>query len=153
MNKKIKTIIFISILGVLGIVYGVFYILNPENTKKVTESVFDYICNKPLPVIGISILTLGFITLRVIQVTGIGKKSLSECREELKEAREQREKSHAELLSFEEKFDQKLDKLENDNNDKMRQICVTIPNKKVNELGEEFYGKREERINSNPEEE
>ena len=148
MNKKIKTIIFISILGVLGIVYGVFYILNPENTKKVTESVFDYVCNKPLPVIGISILALGFITLRVIQVTGIGKKSLSECRKELKEAREQREKSHAELLEFEEKFDQKLDKLENDNNDKMRQICMTIPNKKVNELGEEFYGEREERIDS-----
>lgn len=151
MRKKIKTIIVLSILSVLGIVYGVFYILYPQNTQKVTSDVFDYICTKPLPVIGITILTLFFIVLRIISLTGIGRKALKECREDLQESKKTKDSTHLELVAFQEFMENKFKSFEEKHNDNMREICSNIPNKNVRELGDKFYGK--ERINSNPEKE
>lgn len=143
MKKKVRDIIIFSVLGVLGVVYAVLYILYPENTKTISASVFDYICEKPLPVIGISILTLGLLILKIISVTGFGNKSLKECKEHLAESKKENEKIHEELLAFEEHFNEKLESFVEQHKENMKQICSNIPNKKVKELGEQFYGTEE----------
>lgn len=147
MKKKIKNIVIFSILGFLGVVYAVLYILYPENTKNISASVLNYICEKPLPVIGISILTLGILILKIISATGLGNKSLKECREHLAESKEANEKTHEELLAFEEAVNKKIDDFIYDftekHNSQMKEICCNIPNKNVKELGERFYGTKE----------
>lgn len=148
MNKKVRNIIILSVLAILGIVYAVFYILFPDATKQVTGDVLDYVCTKPLPVIGISLLALGILVFKVISVSGIGNKSLKECRKDLEESKVAQEKTHAELLAFEESFDKKLDEFKEKSDDQLRQICENIPNKNVKELGEKFYGTKEENSSS-----
>lgn len=150
MKKKIRNIIIISVLGVLGVVYGVLYILYPDSTKSITKTVLNYVCEKPLPVIGISVLTLGILIFKIISVTGIGNKSLNECKDHLaesktalEESKEESKKTHEELLAFEESINAKLDSFVAEHNDQMKQICSNIPNKNVKELGEKFYGDKE----------
>ena len=151
MKKKIRNIIIFSVLAVLGVVYGVLYILYPDSTKSITKTVLNYVCEKPLPVIGISVLTLGILILKIISVTGIGNKSLKECKDHLAESKEalaeskkESGKTHEELLEFEKYMDAKIDSFVAEHNSNMRKICSTIPNKNVKELGEQFYGTKEE---------
>ena len=143
MNKKVKYIFIFSILAVLGIVYAVLYIINPEQTKSVSKTILDYICTKPLPVISMSILGLTLAVMKVVSVSALGNKQIKICKDDLKESEEQRTKTHAELLSFEEKLNNKLDEFKENHNEQLRQICENIPNKNVKELGEKFYGKEE----------
>lgn len=147
MNKKIRNIIIFLVIAVLGIVYSIFYILYPEATKTVSKDVLDYICEKPLPVIGISALTLGLIILRVISAVGLGKKTLNECKEELRKCKAQLAETTAakeEYLAFEQRFDKKLQEFVEKHENNMRAICSSIPNRNVKELGEKFYGRKEE---------
>ena len=150
MKKKIRNIIIFSVLGVLGVVYGVLYILYPESTKSITKTVLNYVCEKPLPVIGISVLTLGILILKIISVTGIGNKSLKECKDHLAESKEalaeskkESGKTHEELTAFKEEMIKWAVDFVNNHNNQMKQICSSIPNKNVKELGEKFYGDKE----------
>ena len=143
MKKNIKKIIFFSVLAVLGCVYGVLYILYPEATKSTTETVLDFVCTKPLPVIGISLLALFFLVLQIIKISGIGNKSLKECRVNLEEAKQNQEKTHEELLAFEEAVNKRLDEFVAEHKDNMKEICSVIPNRNVKELGEKLYGTKE----------
>ena len=148
MKKNSKKIIFFSVLVVLSIVYGVLYILYPEATKNTTESVLDFVCTKPLPVIGISLLALFLLVLQIIKISGIGNRSLKECRQDLQYSKEAQEKTHAELLAFEEAVNKKIDDFVAEHKDDMRQICSAIPNRNVKELGEKLYGTKEENSES-----
>ena len=148
MNKKTKNIIIFSFIAIVGCVYAVFYIINPEATKNVANSVLDFICNKPLPVIGLSLLATFFLVREIIKITGIGNRSLKECREDLKESKEERKLTHEELLAFEDALNKKLDEFVAEHKDNMRQICSKIPNKNVKELGEKLYGTKEENSES-----
>lgn len=148
MKKNIKKIIIFSVLAILGCVYAVFYILYPEATKKITDDVLEFVCTKPLPVIGISLLALFLLVLKIIDVSGIGNKSLKECRDDLKESKENQEKIHQELLDFKEALDRRIDDFVEEHKDNMQQICSKIPNKNVKELGEKLYGSKEENSES-----
>lgn len=148
MKKKIKYIVISSVLAILGIVYAVFYILYPEATKSTTALVFDYICSKPLPVIGITILALTIAVIRIIAVTSVGRKALAECRKDLEEAKKDRESAKQELLEFKQKIENEIADFKANHSDKMREICSNIPNKNVRELGEKFYGREEENSES-----
>ena len=143
-NKKIRNIIIFAVLAVLAVVYSVFYILYPEATKQVTADVLDYVCSKPLPVIGLSILGLTLAIIRILAVTGIGRKSLKECKENLAQSKKAQEKTKDELLAFEERLDNKLDEFEKMHAEQMRRICSVIPNKNVQELGEQLYGRKQD---------
>ena len=55
-TKKVLSIIGIILLIVLAITYIVLYCIYPYSTKQITMDVVDYICNKPLPVVGVSTL-------------------------------------------------------------------------------------------------
>ena len=149
-NINIKDIIILSVLTVLGIVWGVFYILYPDATISLTKRVLNFISTKPLPVIGISILTLFLLILKVISVTGIGNKSLAECKrilkaadEKLKEAKEIEELTKSELLAFEEQIKEENNAYFEKNNNNIKLICSKIPNKNIKELGEKLYGTEE----------
>lgn len=143
-NKKIRSIIIFAVLAVLAVVYSVFYILYPEATKQVTADVLDYVCSKPLPVIGLSILGLTVAIIRILAATGIGRKSLKECKEDLAQSKKAQEKTHAELLEFEQRVDERIDKFILNHASEMQAICSSIPNKNVQELGELFYGRKED---------
>ena len=144
MKKKTKYIIIFSVLAILGVVYAVFYILYPEATKTNTRLVFDYICSKPLPVIGITILALTIAIIRIIAVTGFGRKSLAECRKNLEESKKAQEETKKELLVLKQEIENEIADFKANHSDKMREICSRIPNKNVQELGERFYGREEE---------
>lgn len=148
MNKKIRNIIIFLVIAVLGIVYSVFYILYPEATKKVSLDVLEFVCTKPLPVIGITVFTLAILAFRIISATGIGRKILNECKKELAEAKKERVETKAELSAFEQRFSDKSQDFVEKHENNMRQICSAIPNRNVRELGEKLYGKREETIDS-----
>lgn len=155
MKKKIKYIILFSVLGILGIVYAVFYVLYPNETKETTALVLDYICSKPLPVVGFSALTLGIFIIKIISVSGIGKKSLNECRSDLESSKQNQEKIRQELSDFQRNYSDAIDafmahyqeefeKFKAEHSEQMKQICDNIPNKNVRELGEKFYGREKE---------
>lgn len=144
MKNKVKYIVILSVLAILGIVYAVFYILYPEATKSTTATVLDYVCSKPLPVIGLSILGLTLAIIKILSVTGIGNRSLSECRKDLADSKEAQEKTYEELLAFEESVNKRIDNFMENHSEQMHQICSNIPNKNVQELGEKFYGREEE---------
>ena len=155
MKKKIKYIILFSVLGILGIVYAVFYILYPNETKETTALVLDYVCSKPLPVVGFSALTLGIFIIKIIKVSGIGKKSLNECRSDLESSKQNQEKIRQELSDFQRNYSDAIDafmahyqeefeKFKAEHSEQMKQICDNIPNKNVRELGEKFYGREKE---------
>ena len=147
-KETIKKVIIFSILAVLGCVYAVFYILYPEATKTTTDNVLDFVCTKPLPVISISLLSLFLLVLQIIKISGIGNKSLRDCRSHLEDSKKVQEKTHEELLAFEEALNKKLDEFVAEHSENMRQICSNIPNKNVKELGEKLYGAKEENSES-----
>lgn len=144
-GKKVFLIILLSLLVSCGIAYIVLYCIYPTNTQKITWDVVDYICNKPLPVIGVSTLVLAFAIFKIVKfiVSNKGKKfselkiEISQLKLELNAAKEEAEK---------------LKELIYTNHDEtcedIKEVCDAIPNKKVKVIGEKVYGKR---TNSNTE--
>lgn len=144
MKKKTKQIIIFIALVIIGIVYSVLYVLYPEDTKRISKEVLDYTFEKPLPVIGVSLVTLTICVRSVLSVTGIGNKSLSDCRKHLSESKEAQVQTRKELVAFEERVENKIDNFIEEHKKGMREICSQIPNKNVQELGEKLYGRKSE---------
>lgn len=147
-KEMIKKVVIFSILAVCACVYAVFYILYPEATKTTTDNVLDFVCTKPLPVISISLLSLFLLVLQIIKISGIGNKSLKECRKLLEESRANEQKAHEEIEAYKKAIDEKLDEFVAEHSENMRQICSVIPNRNVKELGEKLYGAKEENSES-----
>lgn len=141
-SKKVLSIVLLSLVVALGITYIVFYCIKPTQTQTITWQVFDYICTKPLPVIGISGLTLLIILYKIIKFAinhkGIKmselQKELKQLKEELEKSKEESNKQSEDIKVF---INESLDRLDDFN----KNLCNLLPNKKIKQLGEETYGK------------
>ena len=145
--KKIVKIILLSLLAALGIAYFVLYCVFPQ-TKEITWQAIDYICNKPLPVIGISVLTLSFILYKLVKFIVNNKNiKINELKLDIVKTKAEfeilKENAEQEVNDLKEQLNTAVNEL-NDmiafTNENVKEICNTIPNKKIQALGEKFYG-------------
>ena len=137
-SNKVLTIVLLSLLFCCGVAYIVLYCLYPVKTQTITLDTIDYICNKPLPVVGVSILVLAIALYKIIKFIIIHKGTkISELKEEIAQLKK-------DLLASQEEskiIAQSLFNYQQENNDHLKEICGSIPNKKVKTLGDKFYGK------------
>ena len=141
-GKKVL-IIILSVLAVLGVgAYTTLYILYPVHTPYFTQLVIDYICNKPLPVIGVSSLVLFFMIFKLVRfiIANKGRKyselqsQITQLKNDLAQARDDAEK-----------FKQIAYDLFEKGNENLKEVCDAMPNKKVKAIGEKIYGKKDDR--------
>lgn len=137
-SNKVLTIVLLSLLFCCGFAYIVLYCLYPTKTQTITLDTIDYICNKPLPIVGVSILVLAIALYKIIKFVIIHKGTkISELKEEIAQLKK-------DLLASQEDskvIAQSLINYQEENNTRIKEICSSIPNKKVKTLGDKFYGK------------
>ena len=141
-GKKVL-IIILSVLAVLiAATYTTLYILYPVETPHYTQLVIDYICNKPLPVIGVSSLVLFFMIFKLVKfiVANKGRK-YSELQSKIAQLQNDLAKSQEDA----ERFKQIAYDLFEKGNENLKEVCDAIPNKKVKAIGEKIYGKKDDR--------
>lgn len=142
-SKKVLLGIGLSLVAVLGIAYVVLYLLYPENTQTITWQVIDYICNKPLPVIGVSTLFVLIFAWKVFGATSFGKKSIKSLTNSFVRLKQDNSQALDELKAFMEQVNEQLkakDERISQLEDYIKKICDAIPNKKVKAIGEQING-------------
>lgn len=137
-NKKVLLAILIPLLFCCGIAYIVLYCIYPNQTQTITLDIIDYVCNKPLPIVGVTTLVLA-ITLYNLIKFAISHKSgkVSDLIEEIAELKKELEsvKDNSNIIA------QSVVDNYNKGCEQLKEICDSIPNKKVKLLGVKFYGK------------
>ena len=141
-SKKVLIIILL-VLAVLGVgAYTTLYILYPVHTPQYTQLVIDYICNKPLPVIGVSSLVLFFMIFKLVRFIVLNKgKKYSELQSQITQLKQDLAKSKEDA----EKFKEIAYNLYEEGKENLKEVCDAIPNKKVKAIGEKIYGKEDDR--------
>lgn len=143
--KKIALIVLFSLLVACGIAYLVLFCLYKNQTVQITYQVIDYICNKPLPVIGVSILTFGVILYKIIIVIISAKgKKYNELYEKYLQLQASLDKKDEDIEYLRNLIYSETGKAINFT----QEVVDALPNKKVKLIGEK-YGK--ERENSDTE--
>lgn len=98
--KKALKIIGICALALGCLAYLLCYIFLKEQTTYFTECVIDFI-NKPLPIIGVSLLVVLLFVYKIVVSTRFGKKALNQYKDELNKAQREWEQ---EKLSIKEQI-------------------------------------------------
>lgn len=116
--SKIKKALYITGL-VLGIAVLVLYVIFPAQTEYYFNCVKDFI-NRPLPIVGISLVIIGEFAYKIFVLTKFGQGKLKEVKEENKklqdrivELEEERTKLREEIVEvkeFAESVGDKVDK-------------------------------------------
>ena len=154
---KIFSIIFVLVF-ITFIVVCAFVI--PEQTKNTFDIIVDYI-NKPLPIIGISILSLGIVIFTIISKLGLGKKKVNQIEKDFNELKtyvneclessEEQIKNATLLKEYIEAFvkahSSELDYFINE----LIKACKTSPNAKIKAIGEEIEQHLEELVDKDEE--
>lgn len=95
-KKKFWAIALISLLAVVLTFVIVYWAVNgKEETIALFERVKDFI-NRPLPIIGFSLVTLAIITFKLVSMSSWGKKAIAEQEQKFKDFEEKQEKLRAE---------------------------------------------------------
>lgn len=143
---KVVKIIFI-VLGVLAAVgFAALYIFNNELAKSIVDRVKDFI-NRPLPIVGCSLVIVGAFALNIFKNSVYGKNFLAKAQKEYNGYKlnlESREKALKEDVRV----------IINDYNERetllinaFKEVCDTIPNVKVKQLSERLtsvYGAKKQ---------
>lgn len=152
MKKAIKPILItLVVLCVVALVVCNFVI--PNETKAFIENVMVFI-NQPLPIVGISLLTIGGIALTIFSRTSWGKKALKDLEEKVNnlvakaKAYEEEAKScvdEAKSVNEETKlilaeYNSELDTFA----EQLAVACETSPNAKIREYAKTIRAKKEE---------
>ena len=136
-TKKVWKIIGIVFAALLCVAYLVFYIIYPEQTLYWTDLIIDYVCNKPLPVIGVSILFVAIFVYKLVKYL-VNHKGIK-----MQELLAKIGTLNAEIDNLKEENDQLkelvYEKYEQ-GKENLKKVCDAIPNKKVKAVGEEIYG-------------
>ena len=139
--KKALKIIGIVLLACLFIAAIVLYAIFPSQTAYVLNNIWN-VLNTPLPIVGITTLTILIFIWQIVIRSRYGKKAINDIKEEYQKRYDQLK---ADKDSIEK---ERLENKEEINNIKngFTYLCALIPNKKVNDLGEKFekgleYGK------------
>lgn len=142
-TKKILIIVFASLFVAASISIGVLYYFYPEAILQYMHTAWEWV-NKPLPIAGVSLITIGLFIIKLISVSSFGKKSIKEINEKFEEEKKTRELAEIEYNKLIENLKEELEKAKQ-TAEKMREITYkvtqVIPNKKVKVIGEELNGK------------
>ena len=144
--KAFKIILYV-LLFALAITFVVCLFAIPEETKEFVRLAMDFI-NRPLPIVGVSILTGGFLIWKIIDSTPIGRKGYNAIKEDFikekdkingykqvaEEKLEQVEKLSQEQIDILSNYSQQIDNL----CDNLVKVCETSPNSKIKAIGEEI---------------
>lgn len=140
--KKVFKIIAFSTLAICGIAYVLCYIFLKEQTTYFTECLIDFI-NRPLPIIGVSLLVVLAFVYKCVISTRYGKKALNEFKQEndklRQEVDEYKELVKQDLISLEIAL-----KHEKEQNDELFEyfieLCELSHNVKVQALAKKLRG-------------
>lgn len=151
--KKTWLIVGISILSVLAVGGVIFWLLYPELVAQWANVAWKWL-NEPLPVVGVSVLIMGMFIIKLASMTSWGKTQVSKIKATYEEYKTQ---IGGELSMSKEKVDSLVEELKakqaeiNYLKSKLVELCSTIKNKRVNELGKEI--EHEETIDNDTKEE
>lgn len=136
MKKILKIVLPILLIG-LFVSITVCYSLYPEQTRNFAESLKEF-ASQPIPIAGFSTLTVGgailLIVRYVISKSNYGKAQLQEMRKELADSKERIEIEKERLLATQKFYLEEANKNRKD----LVEVCKLIPNKKVNEFGNQI---------------
>lgn len=152
MKKATKPILItLVVLCVVALVVCNFVI--PTETKAFLENVMFFI-NQPLPIVGISLLTIGGIVLTIFSRTSWGKKALQDLVNKFNELKHDTDIKTAEMLECVEKAEKREEetklilaeyKSELDTfAEQLAVACETSPNAKIREYANTIRAKKEE---------
>jgi len=138
--KKALKIIGICALVLGGLAYLLCYIFLKEQTTYFTECVIDFI-NKPLPIIGVSLLVVLFFVYKVIVSTRFGKKALGEYQKKLDKAQKELDEYKLSIKEEMALYKSKIDEYKQYSDmikDYFVEFCELSHNVKVKQLGEKI---------------
>ena len=148
---KIVKIIFYVLLFALAITFVVCLFAIPQETKDFVKGAMVFI-NQPLPIVGVSIITGGFLIYKIIDITPIGRKGYNAIKDDLlkekdkiigyKQVAEEKLKELSttknECLALLQGYSDRIEQLE----EELLKVCETSPNAKIKALGEEYQAKK-----------
>lgn len=143
MKKSKLNKVLAIILAILGIALIVLYVVFPTQFKECFEYIYGKL-NEPLPIVGVSVLALGYIALSIVRYIRSTHPS-----QELREMRE----SHNQYVAKSEEEKQALKDKNAELKGYIAHICELSTNQKIKNYGKELLGYGEERINNSAEEE
>lgn len=143
---KVVKIILIVLAVILAVGFSVLYILNNELAKQIVDRVKDFI-NKPLPIVGCSLVIVGTFALNIFKNSVYGKNFLNKVQNEYK--------GYKEELDYHEKaYRKEVAKVIDGYNERemllinaFKEVCDSIPNVKVKQTSERLmsvYGAKKE---------
>jgi energy-coupling factor transporter transmembrane protein EcfT len=147
MKKSTKVfIIVISIIAaLLAIAIGVLYYLYPAQVKDYANIAWEWL-NKPLPVVGTSVLMIIILLWKIFASSSLGKKQLKQFKERTQivetDFETLKQTSQETIDAYKVELEQMQHKLE-EYRLLIKKICETIPNKKVKAIGVNLDGKEE----------
>lgn len=141
MKKQTKTalgIIILSVVVLLTVGFLVVFHFYPDGVKYWLHTCWEWI-NEPLPVVGVSALFIILGAWKIISTTTIGKKNIAKLKAEFERTKE----TYKETVAVVDQLIDKVDTLESRlkrQDEIIFRLLELIPNKKIKELGDEFYG-------------
>lgn len=103
--------IIISLLVLCGIAYVLCYIFLKEQTTYFTECLINFL-KQPLPIVGISILGLGYIAFKIFSLTKFGQKTLTRLEQENANLRHENEEHKEQVKELLNVFENRLNQVE-----------------------------------------
>ena len=148
---KVFKIIFYVLLFALAITFIVCLFAIPQETKDFVKGAMVFI-NQPLPIVGVSILTGGFLIYKIIDITPVGRKGYNAIKNDLlkekdkingykqvaEEKLEEVKKYANEQIDILSNYSKQIDNLYQD----LLKVCETSPNAKIKAIGEEIKDKK-----------
>ena len=135
--KKFIKVVKIILLSLLVLVLGgivVLYIVKPELAKQILDTIVDYV-NKPLPIVGVSVVVLSVLVWKIFSSTIYGKKKILDMQAEyekekagLKEQYESKKIEYAAVLGCYQKENDLVYQA-------VEKICGASANVKIKEIG------------------
>lgn len=150
MLKKIIKISLLVLLIGCCVAYLVCYCCIKEETIAFTNEVIRFL-NQPLPIISISLLTVGAIILKLVSMSNWGKKSLNVVNGKIAEYKDYIEKGKIELENYKSVLNEQLDSKEQEIKDLKELVYKIIelnPNKKIKELANYELEKAKDQLKS-----
>lgn len=148
MNKKLKNALII-IGVVLFVALITLYVIFPNEFKDTLALIKDFV-NQPLPIVGVSLVTVFIFVWRCFVASKYGKKALNELREENAKLRQENQE-------FKNDIETRFISVENKiigEHEIIGKVCGLSTNQKIKNYGKELlcYG-REETVDNKPKEE
>lgn len=147
MNKKLKNALII-IGVVLFVALITLYVIFPNEFKYTLTLIKDFV-NQPLPIVGVSLITVLIFVWRCFVASKYGKKALNELREENAKLRQENKE-------FKEDIETRFVGMENKisgEHEIIGKVCGLSTNQKIKNFGKELLGYGEETIDNKPKEE